>query len=494
MQTTIYKGTDKVLIGFILAVLTFWLFANSMMNVSPVMIEALGVDANTMNIAVSLAALFSGIFIVVIGGLADSVGRVKTFRIGLYLAVAGSLLVGLSPSADMSTVPPTENVYALPMLLIGRALQGLSAAFIMPTSLGMIKIFWEGKERQRAISMWSIGTFGGSGLSSFIGGSIASSFIGWRGIFILAIIVAIIALYLTKELPENKREGAGKYKIDWGGIIMFMIAMVALQIFINKGNDFGWTSTITIVLIAITLVFGYLFVFIENKVPYAFVDFGLFKNKVFTGATLANFFINGTSGILIVSPALMQKAAQFSSFQTGLLTLGFAIVVILFIRVGEKLLQKFGAKKPIIWGALIISVAIILLMQTYLMTAQYVVLAIIAYCLFGLGLAFFATPATDAALSNLPESQAGSGAGIFKMASSLGTSLGVAISAGINSAVSSGEPIAWLSNIITFVGRQDNVHFRQGAMLGFSFCLLLAVLVIVTVVALIPDKKKAETK
>ncbi|HHT22082.1 MAG TPA: MFS transporter [Bacteroidales bacterium] len=484
MQTTTYKGTDKVLFGFILSVLTFWLFANSMMNVSPVMTEALGMDANTMNIAVSLAALFSGIFIVVIGGLADSIGRVKTFRIGLYLAIAGSLLVGLSPKGDFS----------VPMLLIGRALQGLSAAFVMPTSLGMIKIFWEGKERQRAISLWSIGTFGGSGLSSFIGGSIASSFIGWRGIFILAIIVAIIALYLTKELPENKREGAGKYKIDWGGIIMFMIAMVALQIFINKGNDFGWTSTITIVLIAITLVFGYLFVFIENKVPYAFVDFGLFKNKVFTGATLANFFINGTSGILIVSPALMQKAAQFSSFQTGLLTLGFAIVVILFIRVGEKLLQKFGAKKPIIWGALIISVAIILLMQTYLMTAQYVVLAIIAYCLFGLGLAFFATPATDAALSNLPESQAGSGAGIFKMASSLGTSLGVAISAGINSAVSSGEPIAWLSNIITFVGRQDNVHFRQGAMLGFSFCLLLAVLVIVTVVVFVPDKKKAETK
>lgn len=174
MQTTTYKGTDKVLIGFILAVLTFWLFANSMMNVSPVMTEKLGMDANTMNIAVSLAALFSGIFIVVIGGLADSIGRVKTFKIGLYLAIAGSLLVGLSPKGSL----------AVPMLLTGRALQGLSAAFVMPTSLGMIKIFWEGKERQRAISLWSIGTFGGSGLSSLTGGIIASS-LGWRWIFFL---------------------------------------------------------------------------------------------------------------------------------------------------------------------------------------------------------------------------------------------------------------------------------------------------------------------
>jgi hypothetical protein len=111
---------------------------------------------------------------------------------------------------------------------------------------------------------------------------------------------AVVALYLTKELPENKREGAGKYKIDWGGIIVFMIAMIALQIFITNGNKFGWTSWITIVLLTITIVFGYLFIRIEKSVPFAFVDLGLFKNKVFTGATLANFFINGTSGLLIV--------------------------------------------------------------------------------------------------------------------------------------------------------------------------------------------------
>ena len=302
---------------------------------------------------------------------------------------------------------------------------------------------------------------------------------------------AVVALYLTKELPENKREGAGKYKIDWGGIIVFMIAMIALQIFITNGNKFGWTSWITIVLLAITIVFGYLFIRIEKSVPFVFVDLGLFKNKVFTGATLANFFINGTSGLLIVSLTLMQRGAQFSAMEAGLLTLGFAIMVISFIRLGEKLLQKFGPKKPIIWGALIISFAILLLMQTQIMTGQYVVLAVIAYSLFGLGLAFFATPATDAALSNLPDNQAGSGAGIVKMASSLGTSFGVAIAAGINTAVSSrAEPIAWLNNIIHFTGRQDNVAIRQGAMLGLAFCLLLAILVIITVVKMIPDKKK----
>ncbi|MDO5686608.1 MAG: MFS transporter [Neisseria sp.] len=478
MDPTSYQGNDKVLIGFVLAVLTFWLFAGSMMNVSPVMGASLGINANTMNIAVSLAALFSGIFIVVAGGVADSIGRVKVFRIGLWLAIVGSLLVGLAAGGS-----------AVALLLIGRALQGLSAALVMPTSLGMLKIFWEGKARQRAISLWSIGTFGGSGLSSICGGLLTYAF-GWRSIFFFAAVVAVAALYLTRGLPENKREGAGRYRPDWGGIIVFMIAMIALQVFITKGSEFGWFNLITITLLAITLTFGYLFIRIENKAPFAFVDFNLFKNKIFTGATLANFFINGTAGLLIVSLTLMQRGAQFSAMQAGLLTLGFAVAVIAFIRVGEKLLQRYGAKKPIVWGALIIAAAVLLLMQTQLMTTQYVVLAVIAYALFGLGLAFFATPATDAAMSNLPDSQAGTGAGIYKMASSLGTSFGIAIAAGIYTAVAGRTtPIGWLSALISFDGRQDNVAIRQGAMLGLAFCLLLTVLVIITVLALIPDRE-----
>ena len=78
-------------------------------------------------------------------------------------------------------------------------------------------------------------------------------------------------------------------------------------------------------------------------------------------------------------------------------------------------------------------------MPTNLLIGQYKVLAVIAYTLFGLGLAFYATPSTDAALSNLPDDQAGSGAGIYKMASSLGASFGVAISAAIFTALSAND-------------------------------------------------------
>ena len=76
-ENTSYRGNDTLLFGIILGVLAFWLFAQTTLNIAPAMASDLGVTTNVMNIAVAITALFSGIFIVVVGGLADRVGRVK---------------------------------------------------------------------------------------------------------------------------------------------------------------------------------------------------------------------------------------------------------------------------------------------------------------------------------------------------------------------------------------------------------------------------------
>lgn len=146
-----YRGNDRLLFGIIMGVVAFWLFAQTTLNIAPDMGRTLGVNASVMNIAVAITSLFSGIFIVVVGGLADRVGRLKITRIGFYLSIAGSLLVAITP----------QGYLAAPVILVGRALQGLSAACIMPASLALVKAFWDGPERQRAISMWSIGSWGG---------------------------------------------------------------------------------------------------------------------------------------------------------------------------------------------------------------------------------------------------------------------------------------------------------------------------------------------
>src|SRR5689334_14407455 len=167
-----YRGGDRLLYGIILGVLAFWLFAQTTLNIAPAMASDLAVSTDVMNIAVSITALFSGIFIVVVGGLADRVGRVRILMWGFILGIAGSLLVGMAPRGSL----------AVPLLMLGRIGQGLSAAFIMPSSLALIKTYWEGAGRQRAISLWSMGSWGGSGFAALFGGLVTEN-LGWRWIF-----------------------------------------------------------------------------------------------------------------------------------------------------------------------------------------------------------------------------------------------------------------------------------------------------------------------
>ena len=114
---SVYRGDDRLLFGIIFGVLAFWLFAQTTLNISPVMASHPRLETSVMNIAVSITALFSGIFIVVIGGLADRLGRVKVVQIGFALSIVGSLLVGLAPPAALASA----------FLMLGRIFQGLPA-------------------------------------------------------------------------------------------------------------------------------------------------------------------------------------------------------------------------------------------------------------------------------------------------------------------------------------------------------------------------------
>ena len=463
----------------VFGVITFWLFAQTILNVAPVMSKDLGTEASVMNIAISITSLFSGIFIVVMGGLADRVGRVKVVMIGFWLNIIGSLLIALAPAGALAT----------PMLLVGRSLQGLSAACIMPASLALVKTYWEGAARQRAVSMWSIGSWGGSGVCSIFGGFVAQNF-GWRYIFFASIAISFLGMWMMKGTPESKAESKGNYKFDMAGVITFMITMIALQIFVTQGNKMGWTSPVILGLGAASVVFGAAFFMIESKADNAFFDFKLFRNPTYTGATLSNFLLNGVAGTLFVSLQLVQRGGTMSAQEAGGLTLGYAIAIIAFIRVGEKLLQRFGSRRPMIWGCLITGLSIVLLSPAQLMQDQYRILAMVGYTLFGVGLAFYATPSTDAALSSLPAAQAGSGSGIYKMASSLGAAFGVAISAAIFTALSADNSnVRWLEGVISFVGRQDNLAVREAAIVALMFNLFMIVVAIASIMLTVPKSK-----
>ena len=397
------------------------------------------------NIAVSITALFSGIFIVVAGGLADQFGRVKLTNIGLALSILGSLLIALSPAGTAM------------FLMVGRIVQGISAACIMPATLALMKAYFDGKERQRALSFWSIGSWGGSGLSSLFGGLVAST-MGWRWIFWMSIAVAVVSFLLIRGTPESKVETTARKSFDWSGLIAFIVAMVALNIVIGQGATLGWSSPTVLLLTVVFVVSAVVFFKIETGNVNGFVDLTLFGNTTFSGATLSNFLLNGAAGTLLVVLTLVQEAAGLSSLQSGLLTVGYLIGVLATIRVGEKLLQRMGSRKPMLLGCWITGAGILLTTFTFLLAGEYLIVAFVGFTLFGIGLGLYATPSTDAALSNVPQENAGSASGIYKMASSLGAAFGVAISAAIFAGLSHMEGFVPFAEIA--MGRTDNIHVR----------------------------------
>lgn len=408
-----YKGTNKMIVGIVFGVISFWLFAQAMVNVVPAVQEDLGISLGTINIAISLSALFSGMFIVAAGGLADKIGRKKIAVIGYWLSIIGSLCLVLAQGAVL--------------LIIGRIIIGLSAAFIMPSTIALIKAYFDGPDRQRALSFWSIGSWGGSGVASFAGGAIATS-LGWRWIFIFSIVFALIGLFLLKDTPESKQESSGKFRFDYLGLAIFAVTMVALNIFITYGADFGWTSAKSLILAAVAIIGLIVFIKVEMSKDVVLIDFAVFKNKAYTGATVSNFLLNAIAGTLVVANTYVQVGRGFNSFQSGLLSLGYLVTVLAMIRVGEKILQKVGAKKPMIWGGLITTFGVGLMGLTFLPDLAYTIAVFVGFALFGLGLGIYATPSTDTSVSNAPSDKVGEAAGVYKMASSLGSAFGVAIS------------------------------------------------------------------
>ena len=414
-----FRGDNRLLAGIIIGVLTFWLFAQSVVSVIPALQSSFNANIGTINIAVSLTSLFAGLFVVGAGDIADKFGRVKMTYLGLALNIVGSLLIIIAP---------------FPWLLItGRALQGLAGACIMPATLAIVNTYFLGKERQRALSYWSIGSWGGSGICSLFGGWVAST-IGWHWIFIISIALSFVAFFLIKHTPETKAETTGSEvkKFDVIGLILLVITLLSVNVVVTQASDKGLFSPMILTLFVVFFIAGFAFLIYENKADNPLVDFHLFRNKGYSGATLSNFMLNGVAGgTLIVVNTYYQSHLGFTSLQAGLISITYLVAVLVMIRVGEKLLQKLGAKKPLLIGSGFTFLGLLLLSLTFLPNLFYIISSIIGYLLFGIGLGMYATPSTDTAVDQAPDDKVGVASGLYKMASSLGNAFGVALSSTI---------------------------------------------------------------
>ncbi len=413
MNNTQSSPRSNIIIAIMLSALTYWLFAQSFINIGPLVGQTYQTSPAVLNLSISLTSFATGIFMVAAGDIADKIGQLRMTYMGLIISMVASLLLIIS------------DITAL--LIIGRILQGLSAAILLPSTVGVLNNQFKGDQLRRAISYLMISTVGGIGLAGVIGGLIATNF-GWQTNFIISIVIAFIAILLLKGTPEKVSQHSHRHPFDYKGMSIFAVMIGSFTLLLTQGFEQGWFSTFSFICLSIFIITTLIFIIIERRHEVPFIDFSVLRNRPFIGAFLNNFVLNSGLGVTVVFFIYAQTHLGLSAAQSGLVTLPYAIVAVAMIRLGEKATLRFGGKLMLIIGPLFPVIGITIISMTSLQPSQYIIAVVIGFVICAIGNGLVATPGLTIAIFSMPNEKVGLATGLYKMSGTLGGAFGIALS------------------------------------------------------------------
>jgi EmrB/QacA subfamily drug resistance transporter len=359
---------------------------------------------NAFNLAIT-------VLIVTFGRLSDYIGRRMMNILGVSCFGLFSLLAGLAESPEW--------------LIFCRFMQGAASAAITPSALALISHAFLGKEKAKAIGIWSGIAGFGMAAGPAVGGFLVSA-LSWRWIFYINVPFAITSALLSRMFAKECRQESGGQKIDLKGFFLFTAGLGALVFCLMHVPDWGWASEKTILLAAAALVFFVWFYSSEQRSPSPLIPFALLFNREFLCPTLVMFglvFVF-TSDLFLIPLYLIQIRHQ-AAYQAGLMILSItACIAFLSPYVGH-LMAKISAKKLMIIGLSFFCVSTILQSFFLATTSLYFVLA--SLILLGMGWGITRTPATTTAIASAPHHFAGTATGVLWSVQNAGGVLSIAI-------------------------------------------------------------------
>ncbi len=343
------------------------------------------------------------------GSVGDRFGRRRWMTFGLIVFGLGSVIGGLAGDVTM--------------LIIGRATQGLGAAFVLPATLSIVTNTFHRDERGKAIAIWTAVGGIGIGLGPAVGGYLVDRW-DWNAAFWIHI--PIIGLALIGQVVVKESRDPRNIGIDVPGAITATLGISALVFGIIQGNEEGWTSPLIIGSFAVAATMLALFVYVETKTPDPMLPLRFFKNRDFTGSVviLGMMFFAGPATFFFLTQ-FFQIVQGKDPLEAGLLILPNAGAIILASAIAPKVAKTIGPRRTVMIAMSVMTAAVVVL--TTVSADWGAGIEISTIMLFGFGFGLGMPSLTDNVMASVPIEDAGVGSAVNDVARELGSALGVAI-------------------------------------------------------------------
>jgi DHA2 family multidrug resistance protein-like MFS transporter len=356
--------------------------------------------------------------LITMGTLGDRIGRRRLLLIGAALFGATSVIAAFSTSAEM--------------LIVARALQGLAAGSMSPSTLSLIRnMFHDDKERAFAIGVWVACFSAGAAIGPLVGGVILAHY-WWGAVFLINVPIMLLLLVLGPVLlPEFRDPNAGR--MDIPSAAQSLVSVLAIIFGIKQIAEHGWGS-VPAVSIAGGLLIGLLFFRRQTILADPLIDVRLFLAPGFTAALATNVVaIFVIFGIFLFIAQYLQLVLGMGPLEAGIWTSPSGVVFALGSMAAPVLMRYFRPHTVIAFGFLISAVGFAILTQ--LSGAQTPWLMFIGMMVFCVGLAPIGAITTDLVMSEAPPERAGAASGISETSFEFGGALGIAVLGSILTAV-----------------------------------------------------------
>jgi EmrB/QacA subfamily drug resistance transporter len=336
------------------------------------------------------------VFVVTAGRLGDMFGRKRLFLCGMAVFGLGSALSGAAGSQEV--------------LILGRILQGIGAAPMLPLSLAIVCNAFPAEKQARALGIWAGISALALGIGPLLGGALVD--LDWRLIFWINLPVTVVGIAITAfAAPESKDPGSGR-RVDVPGLLALSVGLTAVVLALVQSRV--WNAGTVAIAAVLGFVSLYAFWRVEHRTEDPIVDFALFRNGPYFGASAAAFALVGAYWVMMFfQPQYLQDVRDHSAVVSGLLILPVTVPMIFFSPLSGRLIARFGARALMTAGMSCAVVGLAILTQISAASPYPVLIA--GYLLFGVALGLVYAPMSTAAMAVIPADKVGIASGVLAM-------------------------------------------------------------------------------